>query len=262
MPNRICFFGLISFYATSLAVPVMGTCPPGSGTNILVSLTYTQWCGQMNIATQPFHGKISKLGFEGDMFSRPCTIILGGTYDNDQDITTSAVFSNHGAYPGDTITFSKCSTNTCSDAEVISVQTGRPPPTSTTGVKIFLRIVFSGKNVAQNMRFFEITWSVFRGIKCRECMSMTFKAVTGPENCAPCGTGLSSNEDRTECQEPKCPPGSTGLISEGCVMCVAGKYKNSSGSAECTNCEPGKYSNVAGRAVCTDCVKGKYSPGD
>ena len=41
-----------------------------------------------------------------------------------------------------------------------------------------------------------------------------------------------------------CNVGLTGLNSASCMSCVAGKYKNITGSAECTDCIAGKYSTV------------------
>jgi len=65
-----------------------------------------------------------------------------------------------------------------------------------------------------------------------------------------------------QCQTAHCAAGSTGPSPEQCVLCVAGKYKNSTGSAKCTNCTAGKYSSVVGAAsdVCQPCPVTVYSP--
>jgi hypothetical protein len=45
-----------------------------------------------------------------------------------------------------------------------------------------------------------------------------------------------------------------------CTQCVAGKFKEASGSAACDDCAAGKYSSVTGRTtVCDNCLAGTYS---
>ena len=90
----------------------------------------------------------------------------------------------------------------------------------------------------------------------------------------------------------KCNPGATGGDGRGCSLCVAGKYKPMTGSAQCIDCTlnsnspvgttaadaclcnagfsgtdaglceacvPGKYKSDTGSAQCTNCVAGQYS---
>jgi len=68
--------------------------------------------------------------------------------------------------------------------------------------------------------------------------------------------------DAVACTVRACAPGLTGPSPEQCILCVAGKCKNSTGSAECTNCTTGKYSSVVGAVsdVCQSCSITAYSP--
>ena len=97
---------------------------------------------------------------------------------------------------------------------------------------------------------------------CYDCPENSFSAV-----------GVKSQLD---C---KCNKGSTGKDGHSCSLCTAGKYKNSTGSAECTSCPPDQpYSTIgatsismctqcnstqvpiAGSRECTTCPSGKYKP--
>lgn len=47
-------------------------------------------------------------------------------------------------------------------------------------------------------------------------------------------------------------------LANPCTACLAGKYKNGTGTAYCADCPAGKYSNVTA-PTCTVCAAGKYS---
>jgi len=66
---------------------------------------------------------------------------------------------------------------------------------------------------------------------------------------------LGSTESNVGTCISGCSTGSTGPNAEQCALCVAGKYKSSTGSAECTDCEAGTYSTTVGAVfdVCQDC---------
>ena len=58
----------------------------------------------------------------------------------------------------------------------------------------------------------------------------------------------------------QCRSGYTGPDGGPCTSCIAGKFKNSKGSANCVECEAGKHSPSAGSATCLDCAGGTTSP--
>jgi hypothetical protein len=61
---------------------------------------------------------------------------------------------------------------------------------------------------------------------------------------------------------PACNAGYTSSDGGVCVLCVAGKYKDATGSAACTNCTAGTYSTSVGAsaaATCVACPVGTYS---
>ena len=68
-------------------------------------------------------------------------------------------------------------------------------------------------------------------------------------------------EGQSEEKEP-CSRGFTGPDGQ-CVKCVAGKYKESAGSADCTLCAESTYSSVAGAtsmSTCVACAGTAFSP--
>jgi hypothetical protein len=66
----------------------------------------------------------------------------------------------------------------------------------------------------------------------------------------PSATILSERQSETKVQ---CSKGFTGPDGQ-CVKCVAGKYKESAGSADCTHCAENTYSNVVGATSMSTCV--------
>jgi hypothetical protein len=80
-------------------------------------------------------------------------------------------------------------------------------------------------------------------ICCKEC--------AGAPGCTICNSG----------GPPPCAAGSTGPAGS-CTLCVAGKYKDTTGSAACDDCGAGKFSAATGQsssATCQNCVAGKFS---
>ena len=114
---------------------------------------------------------------------------------------------------------------------------------------------------------------------CTACPAGTYRPASDGEVCTNCPEFLQSREGSTmitncvcnvetptannvTCTIPPCAAGSTGPSPDQCVLCVVGKYKNSTGGGECKKCEAGKYSSVLGAAsdVCQPCPVTVYSP--
>ena len=55
-----------------------------------------------------------------------------------------------------------------------------------------------------------------------------------------------------------CKAGFSGTDGNICRACIAGKYKDVSGSGACTNCAAGKYGTSAGMTSCALCIAGKF----
>jgi hypothetical protein len=96
-------------------------------------------------------------------------------------------------------------------------------------------------------------------------------ACGGGGACAPAGAALAPSVDYVPemflsyvsqtlgyaaVAKCECARGYTG---SACSACVAGKYKNSTGSGACTDCGAGKYLTATAASVCTNCGAGKYS---
>ena len=95
---------------------------------------------------------------------------------------------------------------------------------------------------------------------CTLCPNNTFSAVPGAAECTRCPPYSSSVMGSSRCTFEACraenytdgcvcPVGSTGPDGGACDACVAGTYKNATGSAGCANCSSTKTS-VAGSASC------------
>ena len=56
-----------------------------------------------------------------------------------------------------------------------------------------------------------------------------------------------------------CSGGYTGNNGGVCTACVAGKYKDTVGSAECSDCPAGKYGDTVGSAECSDCPSSDFT---
>ena len=95
---------------------------------------------------------------------------------------------------------------------------------------------------------------------CTLCPNNTFSAVPGAAECTRCPPYSSSVMGSSRCTFEACragnytdgcvcPVGSSGPDGGACDACVAGTYKNATGSAGCDNCSSTKTS-VAGSASC------------
>lgn len=113
------------------------------------------------------------------------------------------------------------------------------------------------------------------GGPCAECARGTYKDWLGPQSCTGCpaqtntagtGSALLSN-----C---RCNMGYTGPDGVACVQCVAGTYKNVTGSATCSTCPSRTMSSMASTSIercqcmpsfmgpdggpCVQCPSGQY----
>jgi hypothetical protein len=130
---------------------------------------------------------------------------------------------------------------------------------------------------------------------CTACAAGKFKNDIGPEPCSTCPAGTYSGDaasacsacpsntynssDQTFCEDCpsnsvspessailtdcKCLVGYTGNDGGECVACVAGKFKDTNGSAPCTNCAAGKYATDTARAsesACQECPGNSSAP--
>ena len=91
--------------------------------------------------------------------------------------------------------------------------------------------------------------------QCTICPSGTWSGVANTSVCTSCGAGGVSPVGSTAFGACvfDCPAGSTGLPG-ACLLCVAGKYKTSTGSAACTDCGAGSYSVTVGATAAGACV--------
>jgi len=116
--------------------------------------------------------------------------------------------------------------------------------------------------------------------ECSRCGGGLFSAAwgaTGPETCETCPAGTWSEVGSPTCQicpansnseagsalltNCKCNAGASGQDGSTCVLCPAGMFKTSTGSAACSDCSAGKYSTTLGATVasaCIECGAGKY----
>ena len=119
------------------------------------------------------------------------------------------------------------------------------------------------------------------GVECTACITGTYKDVNGSSPCSVCLRGTYSTAtaaiSKTTCQS--CPPytssgagtklltncicnkGYTGPNGAECAACIAGTYKNVSGSTACTKCQPGKigYETAAiSESICVPCLEDTY----
>jgi len=116
---------------------------------------------------------------------------------------------------------------------------------------------------------------------CALCVAGKYKINSGNALCADClpnqyseAVGATSNVCQTcsaNSQSPagsgaqtscKCNAGAQGFDGGSCSLCIAGKYKISSGDALCTECLANQYSTAVGAAanVCQTCAANSQSP--
>jgi hypothetical protein len=85
-----------------------------------------------------------------------------------------------------------------------------------------------------------------------------FGETQGSEECKQCPTYSNSPAASEELTDCKCNAGYSGPNGATCVVCAAGKYKNTVGDASCTTCPAGKYNAEARATACDNCAAGKY----
>ncbi|KAJ1474588.1 hypothetical protein T484DRAFT_1599268, partial [Baffinella frigidus] len=110
------------------------------------------------------------------------------------------------------------------------------------------------------------------------CEAGTYKSRDGSGACEPCPAGTycpleatTSLVEALNCsdhswslagsgsiQDCMCDPGYTGKNGRKCCSCLAGTYKEGTGSGWCVQCGAGTYSG-RGMGSCTPCGEGKYS---
>ena len=128
------------------------------------------------------------------------------------------------------------------------------------------------------------------GGDCTTCAMGRYKANTGysATGCDDCESGkyldTSGNDEESDClacpvysgnnpaastaqSDCTCDFGYHGPDAGPCAICVAGRYKDVTGSGTCINCVAGKYSSALGAThagTCMDCEAGKYlqTPGN
>ena len=100
---------------------------------------------------------------------------------------------------------------------------------------------------------------------CTDCAVNTYSSVSGASSistCSSCVLYSSSPMASTSINACSCNPGATGN-GTWCTLCVAGKYKNASGSALCDECPANMYSTSIGAntaSVCLSCPGNSSSP--
>ena len=94
------------------------------------------------------------------------------------------------------------------------------------------------------------------GGTCTACAASTYKTTTGAQACTNCVTNTmtigtaSTSENACICTAGY--TGGGGLVN--CSGCVAGKYKDNTGSAACTNCTVHTYSTAVAATEAATCV--------
>jgi hypothetical protein len=93
------------------------------------------------------------------------------------------------------------------------------------------------------------------------CPAGKFSSSTGATSvatCAACSAGYTTPVGSTSsaaCVPIICNAGYTGPTGGPCAECTAGKYKETTGSAECDLCFRGKYSTATGATSVATCVR-------
>jgi hypothetical protein len=108
---------------------------------------------------------------------------------------------------------------------------------------------------------------------CSKCTAGKYSTdvhSTSREQCVPCEFGWSA-EGKAECEpcpgnaasvagirslqtDCKCDPGYSGADGSTCMYCLAGKFKEGSGSAPCLDCEANTFSPDTARDLESDCL--------
>jgi len=99
---------------------------------------------------------------------------------------------------------------------------------------------------------------------CADCLENHYSAAVGAtsnvcQTCTANSQSLAGSGAQTSC---KCIAGAQGFDGGLCLLCIAGKYKISSGDALCTNCLENQYSTEMGAVanVCQTCAANSQSP--
>lgn len=105
-------------------------------------------------------------------------------------------------------------------------------------------------------------YSVITGLPfpetCTLCKAGKYNTKTGSDECAECGTGKLSSDDRSYCKD--CLAGEYNFNNTECVECESGKYAPQALSGQCLDCVAGFQTNNITRATtCTQCDAGSYS---
>ena len=96
---------------------------------------------------------------------------------------------------------------------------------------------------------------------CTNCLAGTYSGVTSASSasaCVSCPAGTTSPSGSTwstACVSTTCNAGFTGPNGGPCTVCVAGKYKTTSGSAACTDCGAGSYSTSTAATISATCIQ-------
>lgn len=85
---------------------------------------------------------------------------------------------------------------------------------------------------------------------CESCPVDTYSHANATE-CTPCGRNLESPPGSTSESDCECPRGRGG---SDCDLCVAGKYKDTTGLSVCTNCPAFKTTDLVGSISALSCV--------
>jgi hypothetical protein len=106
---------------------------------------------------------------------------------------------------------------------------------------------------------------VWGSFPCTLCPAGKYSTSTGQisiETCKDCPGNAYSQEGSSNFTNCSCNLGYTGLDGYECTPCIAGKYKDISGSASCKMCSRGTYSGLTAQLQdnCTKCPNETSSP--
>ena len=262
MPKPHFFFGLIIFYAASLAVPVMGTCPPGSGKpsppNPLVTCELCG-AGKYKIATGDAlctNCPANTMSPEGSSQEHDCVCNAGSYF-------SATTISCSGECPCPSV----APVSVVSSGEILS-QTG-PKYTNNLNCKW---IISSDDAISVQFTRFSVE-NGYDDVRIETCTSSLCDTTTtlqryhgGDYSLSRVFTSTTGHllihfrSDGAFTKEGFALQWSVADDSNVCELCVAGKYKIDPGNAECTDCMSGQYSAEVGAIACQDCPANKASP--